>query len=442
MLGQGIVYRRRTFCALTVGLWLGCAKPAQHGADPYVAPSAPNSHNSSTLSKDLPSTTLPPLAPALSQQAAIWIEIAKWNEELCHKTGVLRPAEAYAAGVFDRTDSDERPTPSGQDQCRAPIDHQDAHTARLIEVLRRNVTSTPLLDDGEVRLAEALIRRPNLLQIRDGEGRTLLHHFAMTDDLRLMKDLMAWGYSIELWQDDKWQRLPLHYARSAEMAELIWRQSPSYRRAATYIGFYGSMESHRDAFGATPLITMARSGSGLAVRFLLSKICRTLPSWAGRHIDFAGDVVDFALHLGGRLEDTIEEDLVNIADLQGRTALHAAALANDPVGADALASCFSVDLHRIDKSNRTALHYAAAHTSFEAGEPIAHQILSGNANKLVDVNIRDINGDTALHLGYRCQNTTGVQFLKTLKADESLINSRGYRPHETSSIAEGCPEFK
>jgi ankyrin repeat protein len=366
------------------------------------------------------------------------MEIAKWNDEVCHHPSTLHPLEGYDDGIFNRVDSDEHPGASGQSGCKSALPASDARTTALA----KEMTSNHSLDDGVVRLGEALVRRPDLLDIKDSDGQTLMHRLVLKDDLRLMTQLLAWGYGDELWAKDKWQRLPLHYARSAEMAELIWKQSPAYRKVATYVGLYGPMESQRDLYGATPLMTTARAGLGAAVRFLLTKMCRTLPSWTGRHIDFVGEIVDYGLHWGGRLEDAVEDDLVNAADLRGRTALHNAVLANDPIGADALASCYSVDIGRMDKANRTALHYAAAHKTFEAGAPVLHQILTNSPHKFVDVNIRDINGDAALHIAYRCQNTAAVAFLKEAKADATLIDGRGYLAMDPKSVALGCPEFQ
>lgn len=286
-------------------------------------------------------------------------------------------------------------------------------------------------DSGQDRFRRTMAAAPQLWHWRDETGQTIAHWLADKDEVRLMAALLTSGgdkLSGLFLQDDA-GRLPMHFVRSESMARLISESLPLHRYFLEAVRGQ-HLWSDPDKAGQTPLQRMVEAGRASAVRFIARELCRQSPTWIGRH----------TVGLGGWALDQWFGNELNVPDSKGRTALHLAAIADSLPAAEALASCPSTELGLLDEWGRTALHYAAGHPNFSSGYAILTRGTRGlDSEGVSEINIdaQDVNGDTALHLAYRCGNREGIDMLRRFGA-HNLRNTAGQMPDQIQADPAAC----
>lgn len=224
-------------------------------------------------------------------------------------------------------------------------------------------------------------------------------------------------------QADAFGRWPMHYARTRAMVERLWERAQYFRWPF----------SVPDQNQQTPLHVMAEAGADEAVKVVVERVCRQskrlqglitgLPYWAGDR--FLGNVL-------------------NQRDKRDRTALHLVALHGGLLAADAVISCTSTELAVIDNRLRTALHYAASRRDFAVGYAILVQGTRGLGEHPIstidhlDIDARDANGDTALHIAERCRNVDASRVLRRFGARTDILNFHDEAATDAGSLARPC----
>ena len=362
-----------------------------------------------------------PVAPAPEAAKPVVVEVSPseaWDRGLCQHKLPTNMVDAYTAGVFSTVVSaaPETVTPG----CKYAV-----AGSRIAGRMSATLRIDRSLKVGQERLLRAVMMNPDNLLARDAQGRGLAQVIVDHDDIEMVKQLMQFNLWTYMAMPDQLKRLPLHYARSRAMLELLADNT-------------GSLQ--QDSRGQTPLNRMAEKGYGEAVQFMMTQICPDSDSYFPWR---------WSYEVGHKLYTWVSGDEINLADNAGRTPLMSAVRSGDFDSVNILASCSSTVMNAVDKSKRTALHYAAALPSFTAGYAILVKGTMGvstyvHVNQVthVDVNAQDQDAtkDTPLHIAYRCGNAEAIEILKDFGADIKILNKKGLAADDVRSIAQGCPK--
>lgn len=263
-------------------------------------------------------------APAGEEQSAVALEAAPAGVVTVEELKPVQPlsvqqklkAMMYASDVSTQTDLANE------------IQHPTAQQSKLI----RCAESAKL--EGSRDFLLDLARSP--------EQTDLFHTLAKTNSVDIVRSLIACGYTDGVASADSQGRIPLHYAKSREMIQLLWN--------------YGTGRN--------------KSVPGYATED--NKMMLPLHVYASEHVIdgvayYRGEFCASRGSLFGSIVDGLRGNILNKPDAFGRTALHFAAIADDADVAEVLSACPSVTLDLKDKRNRTPLREAAEHSKFVTG---------------------------------------------------------------------------
>lgn len=363
-------------------------------------------------------------APVAAPPAPNRNPIQEWELGLCEGRLPTSLITALEEGVFAPST-----TPAAIKDCKPAGVHANPEHSPFADKIRAKALLLPTpADYGASRFLRSLRLNPESLLERDAHEQGLLHHLAQVKNPQLIQILSEVDSTLVKnlsWPDDK-KRLPIHYARTAEAVTKLWYLSAEepYLDWAT---LRPESAHNQDITGMTPLSAMAESNSGAAVQEAVKHLCRTgMTRWP---------------------IDSVRGNEINLADIRGRTPLMMAARSNNWLAVNAIASCPSTKWNAMDKMGRTALHYAATHSDFTAGYSILTKGSLGldddeptETISHIDLDAQDVNGDTALHLAYRCQNQAAIDFLlHRFGADPNRTNADGYKAADPRSVQLECP---
>lgn len=187
-----------------------------------------------------------------------------------------------------------------------------------------------------------LVKTPGELSKKDEHQRQLFHELAKTDAVDIAQSLIACGITDGATSGDDQGRIPLHYAKSRAMIELLW--SLATRGKKSTAGY--ATEDHQKQL---PLHVYAAEHILDGVAYYREQFCYS-----------KGNLLRPILN-------PLHGDLLNRTDELGRTPLHLAAIADDADIADLLASCDTVNLDVKDKQQHTPMREAAEHAKFVTG---------------------------------------------------------------------------
>ncbi len=258
------------------------------------------------------------------------------------------------------------------------------------------------------------------LDVRDQDGQTALHVAAAAGRVGPVEALFEHGADVTL-TDNKGQTA-LHIAaakfgfQALDILKCII--GPSRDK--------GSLDV-RDQDGQTALHVAAAGGMAAFMESLLED---------GADVTLLDHKGQTALHIAAakcspwtseifkRFVVIVEEKkFLNVQDQDGRTALHVAVAAKR---ADFIESLLEhgADVTLLDHQGRTALHIAAASSLFpERIEVLEHIVVAAKAKGILDV--RDQDGQTALHVAVAVGNVAAVEALLQHGADVTLTDNKG-----------------
>ncbi len=241
----------------------------------------------------------------------------------------------------------------------------------------------------------------HILNERDHRGRTLLHWTIMQGLGSEVEYLITQGASLNIADDEG--RTPLHYA--AESGALD---------SAKILIERGADPNSRDARGRTPLHYAARSGHAQIVALLLQYGADPNVTDAENntplHYAENSEIVELLLNSGADPNALSNEGLPPIYYVK------------DCKGMMLLLSRTNRDLLNIrDEHGVTLLHLAARHNCVEAARILV---------EFIDVNSRDVDGNTPLHDACIYENIEMIKLLLASNADVKMPNNNGIRPLE------------
>jgi|GEM_PF-6943563 len=348
----------RNLIYLFVLLLAGCgldSPPDKKGADATSAQTAPaaNTEAEKPAAEPVPSVESSPLPP-------------------------LAPSNKLHAGILNG-DYDSMTPASG---------------SRKPDIKNANVEQLKLIRCGYEAKSEGLrnflfdlAEDPTQILQSNDKGQTLFHILADANAVDLVTGLVKCGFSTGATSADKQGRIPLHYAKTKEMAQLLWDYKTGRRNS---LAAYATP----DYFGQIPLLVYAQNKRVELVNFYVENFCRA------------------RLNLFKVIGESFWDNILNSQDAGGMTALHIAAINDDPQVADALASCRSVNLQVKDRSDRQPLHYAAEHPDFAAGYAIMRSAQGRAMNITSDKETdKDIRNETPLDIAKRIGSAQTVYFM-------------------------------
>jgi len=276
--------------------------------------------------------------------------------------------------------------------------------------LPQNPDPFDLLRKGDVAAVRVLIERsPRLVEARDAQGLTLLHHAAAGSDASLIDLLVDKGAKIDLAGGQA--RTPLHIAasndRSAAAAALVKR---------------GASLEIRDGYGRTALILCARErGQAATARVLLDagadidaadkdgSTALELAAWRGKE-----ELVDLLLARGVRVPESGEIWSNMVAE----------ALSNGLSGLFRRLIAAGQDLRALDPAGERLLHAAAAGGSA--------QIVGFLADRGFPTAKADRFGWTPLHYAARDGRTEAARVLLERRASLDVRTVMGQTPYNVA----------
>jgi ankyrin repeat protein len=303
-----------------------------------------------------------------------------------------------------------------------------------------------LLRKGDVAAVKALVEKsPQVLELRDGNGRTLLHYAAIGGSAEFINYLVDKGAKLEF--QDAQLKTPLHLAamndRQSALAALLKR---------------GAAIEARDDYQRTALILCARErGQAPTGRVLIEAgadvnavdkfgdDALSLAAWRGKR-----EFVDLLLEKGAKVPDGGEKwrERITQAASQGLTKLFQRLVAQgqdlksaDPTGVSLLPAAAAggsdeiigllitqgFDVTRPDRYGWTPLHYAARDGRIDAARLLIE--------KGAPLNARTIMGQTAYNVAQERKMAAVATLLTEKGADTSAMrfpvlkgNYLGQRP--------------
>lgn len=290
------------------------------------------------------------------------------------------------------------------------------------------------LRKGDVAAVKALVEKtPALVDARDGDGLTPLHHAAAGGNADLVSFLISKGAKLDT--ADVRAKTPLHLAsmrdRAGAVAALLAGGAPletrdDYQRTALILCARergqaatgrllieaGADVNAVDKFGSTALDLAAWRGKAEFVDLLLAKGARVPEggrSWQGLLFQAASNGLDTLFR---RLTDKGQD--VKAEDQSGQTFLQAAA-AGGSAGIIGLLIDRGFDPARADGFGWTPLHYAArdgrleaARTLLERGAPLEARTVMGQS--AYDVAQERRMADVASFLAEKGADRGGIRF--------------------------------
>ena len=194
---------------------------------------------------------------------------------------------------------------------------------------------------GMERFFSFLTAHPDQLNVPDEKtGMPILHTLVQRNQVDIMNTMVEENFSVGLATKDAKGRYPLHYVNTQPMAEILWDlpiltdvNQPWSSRAVAFM--------NPDNDGQTPFHRVVVDGDVATVAFVVGKLCNDFHwPWENRSM--------------------------NMADKDGRTALHLAVLGRKTMALEQLLKCDKVDVLARDAKGNTALHYAQACDDQEA----------------------------------------------------------------------------
>ena len=266
--------------------------------------------------------------------------------------------------------------------------------------------------EGDYKKLEQLIGDGADMNEKDKEGGdTPLHHAAALQYHGVAELLLKRGAHVD--PRNKIRSTPLHYAatgQSEEIVRLLLRHKADLNA--------------KDIYGSTPLHTAANYDRDPTIQLLLQ---------LGVSVDEANGTGDTALIVAAkygcpqRVQMLLDSNAnINHRGMLGCTALHhAASYGHGPVlelliqrGADLV----------IDDLGQSALHCAS--------REVQPDILAIFRNNGWDINVKNKNGDTPLHLAAMKNDEALYTELVRLGADDQIENSFGMTPPSMMEVAE------
>jgi ankyrin repeat protein len=242
---------------------------------------------------------------------------------------------------------------------------------------------------GRVDIVIALLDADASFDVTDSRGFTPLHHAAYSGHVQVVRIFSDAGASVRACDDDG--RSPLHWACVAGQADVV-----------AFLLSRGAHLLEHDLVGSkTPLHYASRRGHAHVIRILL----RTAGSLAGQLVDAWDDCHRTPLHDAVECSHAPAVQLllkaganVNAVDVEQRTPLHYAAIANaSEEVVMSLLSSEQVDPGMRDKDGWTPLAHAAARGHAAARDALLHADAShSDYLKLKDLYRRAVEREVAL----------------------------------------------
>jgi ankyrin repeat protein/Tol biopolymer transport system component len=288
------------------------------------------------------------------------------------------------------------------------------------------------LRKGNIQAVKALVEKtPQLVDARDREGMTPLHHAAMGGDTELINYLIEKGAGLEL--QDAHHKTPLHLAavndRKGAVAALLQRRAAletrdDYGRTALILCARergqaatgrilieaGADVSAADKFGDNALSLSVWRGKAEFVDLLVEKgalVPESGPRWRGMLSEAASKGLSALFR---RLTDKAQD--LKAADPSGEFLLHSASAGGSPEIVGLLVDK-GFDPARPNRLGWTPLHYAA-----RDGRTDAARILVARGAPL---NARTIMGQTAYNVALERKTAAVAGLLAEKGADKSDI---------------------
>lgn len=246
----------------------------------------------------------------------------------------------------------------------------------------------PQTDMTVSELAEAYGKRTRQLLDAAGKGQ-----------LSLLLELVQGGANVN--DKDDSGRTALHEAAAKGHASIV-----------VALLTMGASMSERDAQGRLPVMEAAANGNVEVLELLLSPV--TVSQLAGDFANQVGDSLQLDIEgLEGRLRAS-DSGLLEVADLQGRTALmHAAAAGHSDCIRVIYTSLNSAFHHatRVDEQGQTALMLAAEGGHTEAMDELLHNYWVLDSYTVAELRRKDGDGKTALDLAEASGNVQAAKLL-------------------------------
>ncbi|KAG6991162.1 hypothetical protein G7Y79_00056g090430 [Physcia stellaris] len=288
---------------------------------------------------------------------------------------------------------------------------------RGADIMARNSSGyTPLHDaamEGSSEIVSMLLDSGSDVNITSNEyGETPLHIAVNNQDIETTVVLLKHGASLSA--RDREENTPIHFAARYGSDDILDKLL-NYVEQPSDIDLY-------DGGGNTALHIAVQSSSSTKVAALLEKQADLLVKNAiGRTpIHSAAqygtpEILDLLL---GYVKQTCDLDL---RDKDGNTALHLAIKAGDPDNAKMLLKKGAdLTIHVVDGFGRTPIHSAAQY-----GAPEILDLLLGYVKQTCDLDLRDKDGNTALHLAIKAENSDNAKILLKKGANFTMLNSFG-----------------
>jgi len=292
---------------------------------------------------------------------------------------------------------------------------------------------TPLhhaIETGHDHIAKYLIVQGADLDLKDENNDSLLHYAAFMGSLEIADMLLKKGVT-SINEGDKENMTPLHLSCERGHPEIV-----------KLLLDHGADIEAKDGMGRTPLAFTAGSRNMEVVHILVERgadinysvayqgrsySALTLAAMYGfkdlvdylidKEVDIAKNILEYTLQLAvqrnlPRLYDYVQEKGLDIARIKDRIPdlIHSAAASGSLEILKSLLN-HGFDIAQKDKDGWTLLHYAASGGKIE--------MMKHFLDKGVDINSRNIKGETAFNLAVYYEHKEATAFLKKIGADTS-----------------------